>query len=162
MWKIIHEVFKLPNDSVSLPDILQLYNVKEVAAIQDYPLNTPVESVDYDYYCEPMALFCDSSYTIKRSTFSTCFNEFTNSSPLHETFNLFSTDYETKKVVQMTPCADLEKFPSCTEYCNWHKTNIDGMQHERYKQFISIMRFALPQSKILIPGFQNEESLAGT
>ena len=74
----------------------------------------------------------------------------------------FSTEeddyYETylgyNEYQNMHPCRDLEHYPSCTEYCIWHKNLFESIDR---KEFLTIMRYGSPQRKIILDAVETHE-----
>ena len=71
----LNDIFKLPGNNVSLPDLVQLYNMKEFADFKDlHPIDslfTPISYTepticdDWDFWCTPSAGERYSSYLSK-------------------------------------------------------------------------------------------------
>ena len=168
----MHEVFTMPDDTVSLPDIVQMYNIKNVGAIGFDDVNdslrkrspiTPAKYIEIetsDYDCPIWALSC-SPTTQRTSSFRACFEDVINATYPKKEINAFSTNFYSKKPTAPSPCLNLERFPTCLEYCNWHDNYFQKMTYMERRQFIAMMGLASPQRKIYNKGSPEESSIAG-
>ena len=59
-----------------------------------------------------------------------------------------------KKLSQILPCNNQENFPECKDYCKWHENKFNNLNLE---EFLTTMRYALPQRKIQLDTFLNNE-----
>ena len=82
-----------------------------------------------------------------QDSFITCFTEVADSISYdnkEEKRNFFESLKSQKNIT--LPCMNLEHYPDCIEYCNWHQTVFKDMKKE---ELLTIMKYALPQRKIV-------------
>ena len=146
----IHDTFTPPNDTVSWPDIAVMYNLKDFRVLMESEsiLSTPAN------YKEPEL---ESKTRERYSTFQSCFETVENEND-HKHEHIFKKEYRNKRHIQLSPCIDLEKFPSCKEYCTWHK---DYFRTVHNAHFIQAMSYANYQRKIIKDSITQEKDIAG-
>lgn len=170
--KAMHNVTTMPGEIVSLPDIVQMYNIKNIGAIGFDDVNdglrkrspiTPAKYIEKANECDDyFDIFCDGTPTIERtSTFKACFEDVINTTYPKKEINAFSTDFYSKKPTAPSPCLNLDRFPTCLEYCNWHENYFYKMTSMERTQFIAMMGLASPQRKVFNKGSPEESSIAG-
>ena len=147
----IHDTFTPPNDTVSWPDIAVMYNLKDFRVLMESEsiLSTPAK------YKEPEL---ESKARERYSTFQSCFETVENE--IDETFSehTFKKKYRIRRPIQLSPCSDLDKFPSCKEYCTWHK---DYFSNVHNVHFIQAMSYAGYQRKVVKDSIPHEKEIAG-
>ena len=147
----IHDTFTPPNDTVSWPDIAVMYNLKDFRVLMESEsiLSTPAK------YKEPIL---ESETRERYSSFQSCFETVENE--IDETFSehTFKKEYRIRRHIQLSPCSDLEKFPSCKEYCTWHKDYFKTVHNDH---FIQAMSYANYQRKVIKASMSQEKDIAG-
>ena len=159
----IHDTFTPPNDNVSWPDIAVMYNLKDFRVLMESEsiLATPAKYKELEP-CRNLSCSVGRNETGKRySSFQRCFDNLENEEDKwhhehHE--HTFKKEYISKKYVQPSPCSDLEKFPSCKEYCTWHKDYFKTVHNDH---FIQAMSYASYQRKIIKDSTSQEKDIAG-
>ena len=73
---------------------------------------------------------------------------FSNTEDYYEIY-LGSNEYHS-----IHPCKDLEHFPSCTQYCSWHKRFFESIDR---KEFLTVMKYGSPQRKIILDAVETYE-----
>ena len=151
----LHDIFTMPNETVSLPDIAFMYTIMDHRSLNKLgeDMYTPSKLIEED--CEIYDIFCDQ--ILKRvSAFQNCFKTFNNEDRddgfYHHT--LINSIHNHK----VLPCLSLTDNSECTEYCNWHRSFFEKWS---MKEFITMMTFALPQRKLSKLVFASEQNLAG-
>ena len=142
----LHELFTISGHNVSLPDISYLYS------IIDFRELTQNHSTKF-------ALGHSSRINVKES-FKFCFEKVADQIPNMGKNSFYDQIMKTEDFIHaIYPCLEEENYPECKEYCNWHK---DFFGKWSRNNFLSVMRYALPQRKLnLEPIIPNEKELAG-
>ena len=146
-----HKLFTIPGQNVSLIDIAYIYSLIDFNQLSK---NTRFSKNDKDEIWGPPP----SLVSIKNS-FLSCFKDVTNNDhgEIKNDFDFYEY-LAFKKYSGTSPCTKLEIQSQCTEYCNWHKRLFNALQKE---EFLTIMRYALPQRKIILdPILPYEQKLA--
>ena len=130
-WEIIkpliNDIFKIPKQNISLPDIAILYTAIDFRVI------------DTEGHLE------DSPQL--NNSLKACFKDVqANSFGIKETVEMYFTETigNSAKYMEPSPCLNLTKFHKCNHYCDWHKNFFDVTPK---KEFLTIMQYALPQKK---------------
>ena len=154
----IHDTFKPVNENVSWPDIALMYNLKNFRVLNETgnELNTPARYLEPEP-CDYMDLFCSPGASKRYSIFQSCFKEVSNNYQFDEV-STFRKEDKIEKAIQSFPCQNLEKFPSCSEYCVWHKNFFETIGQGK---FIQAMSYASPQRKLYKESMPNEKKTAG-
>ena len=138
---VLHDMFTLPNERVSLPDIAFMYSLMDYKLLNKmgYDMYTPTKYIQEE--CGDFDLFCNPKLQ-QVSSFKECFDKSTK-----EETSIAEQSYY-RKVIQdyrILPCLDLKSYSECSEYCNWHK---DFFGKWSMADFMTIMSFAQPQRKL--------------
>ena len=160
----LNDVFRLPGNNVSLPDLALLYNMKDFADFKELhqvdALSTPISYTE-PITCEWWDWSCIPSAGERYSSYEDCFEEVRNKTD-HENgldkFKFKGAEVKSKISFQYSPCLQLNEYPSCSEYCSWHKEFIQNISKE---EFLLIMSYANPQRKITRDSILLEKKLAG-
>lgn len=158
----LNDIFRLNENNVRLPDIALLYNVKKFAEFKELhlmdKLTTPI-SYTKSTTCDFMDLWCIPSAGERYSSYQDCFDEVWSKTDENEADKFkFNREVKSKKVFQYFPCLQLDEYPSCDEYCSWHKDFIQNISKEK---FLLIMSYANSQRKIASDSISLEKKLAG-
>ena len=135
--KDLDEIFKLPNEEVSLMNIVQLYST----------LNSDVLSKEY---YEKFRGEMDNLALIESiPEFVSCFDavyetkeSFVASIGLYDDTILRAID----QVEVTLPCEKEHFVSKCEKYCNWHGNFFNGGHEEK---FLTLMKYSIPQPKTL-------------
>ena len=155
----IHDAFTSPDDNVSWPDIAVMYNLKDFRVLNESEsiLITPAKYTEPEV-CDDWDFFCIPGFAERYSSFQSCFENVM--AKIDKSFDgqIFKKEYRTKKIVQHSPCSDLEQFPTCMEYCTWHE-NYFRTSHKAH--FIQAMSYAGYQRKVFKDSMPHEKEIAG-
>ena len=149
----IHQLFAIPGQNVSLIDIAYLYSIMDFRELSENS-TFPWSNLNTGSIRTP-----PSSLISMNESFVNCFKGIANNEST-EKLNDFSFDepLRIKLYPEKSPCSKIEFYPQCIEYCKWHKTLFNGWKKE---EFLTIMRYALPQRKIILnPILPHEQNLA--
>ena len=151
----LHQLFTIPGQNVSLPDIAYMYSIMDHKELSK---NSTFENIGNNYgdalFYEPP----ESLINLKES-FVTCFKTVgNNTSDDTQLDNNFDEILTTELYTDKSPCSELEKYSQCKEYCNWHKNVFNQRSRE---EFLTMMRYSMPQRKIsLDPILLYEKNIA--
>ena len=154
----------LGNGNVSWPDIAMAYNLKDFRVLLEYgsELNSPAKYIEAEPCDDYWDLFSDCSPPgdpERYSSFQICFNEVLNQTNYQDEEEFkFKKEDRVKKSIQLSPCYQIEKFPSCAEYCDWHKNFFETIGKE---EFLLAMSYASPQRKTYRDTTSMEKNMAG-
>ena len=141
--KQIRQLFTLPKQNLSLPLITFLYSVKDFKA-HTFLLND-------EFFDDEKDLGIGQSL---RTCFEYVLLDVINTNEvksfLTETINL-------AKYLQPSPCLNMTKYPQCSRYCNWHSKYFKEWPKD---EFITLMKYALPQRKLSLTSTLPEIELA--
>ena len=142
--KNLHEALTIPGQEISLPDIAYIYSLMDFRELSE----TRSTKLARDHF---------SRINLEK-TFLNCFNYLANSG-VHEKKNSYYDQFlQSQKKPNYLPCEEIEKYPLCVVYCKWHKSFFSGWSKEK---FLTVMRYALPQRKIILePKLPDEKQLA--
>ena len=151
---VLHDIFTMPNERVSLPDIAFMYSLMDFKSLNKMgsDMYTPPKHIQEE--CGDFDLFCNSEFK-RVSSFKECFDKFTNdkTSKTEESYY-----HKVIKDYRILPCLDMKSYPECSEYCNWHKEFFDKWFME---DFMTVMSFAQPQRKLTKTVTPTQNKLAG-
>ena len=145
MIQDLRQLFTLPSQTVSLQEIALMYSIMDFRELRENSWgqspNAPPPLLDL------------------KTTFADCF--------AHSASNLFnplemkqqSKSFDHVHInIKTSPCREIDQYPKCLDYCKWHK---DYFSKSKFEDFLTIMRYALPQRKIeLEPFLPNEKEMA--
>ena len=120
---LVHDLFTLPKQSLSLPDITDLYSKN------NYRLIEP--NMNYGGLHQYLSDCLTDVYT-------------NNSIIMKENVDIGTARYSIE-YLQSSPCLDLKKFSRCSKYCIWHQHFFEDIPKS---EFLISMTYALPQRKI--------------
>ena len=132
----LHQLFTLPNQNLSLPHIANIYAANHFKAYKDHP------------YLEDQ---------IVQESLRSCILEMSSGSEtkpdlfLGKQFEIFT------KYLEPSPCYNVSSYPQCKAYCNWHYKYFKEWPKD---DFITLMKFALPQRKLTLASTKAEGELA--
>ena len=153
----IHKLFTIPGQNVSIPDIAYWYSLIDFRQIIYINKATNPKTMDEH---EKMTFFKTSPNIKIQKSFKACLNNFkSNTSNISEKKAfIFDKNMYAVDNLQISPCMNLNQYPQCAEYCNWHKTYFDKSNME---DFSTIMNYAFLQRKVLLDSITpNEKNLA--
>ena len=138
--KEFDHLFTLPKQNISLPHIALIY------AANDFQT----------YSMEAYENFEDKKFG---QSLESCINDVLSSDAFSTTK---SKDFLDEKIdhpeyLKPSPCFDTNQFPNCIDYCNWHHSYFEKGSKE-YN--IMLMKYALPERKIISPFRHSEKELA--
>ena len=140
----LHQIFTIPGQNLSLPDIAYMYSTMDYLSLYDPIINDPLVNLKNSFFeCIKKALYegYDSSKELEAFKDKVIFQNF---SP--------------KADNTLLPCLNLKQFKECVEYCGWHNHIIKEWKKD---EFLSFMRYALPQRKLSLDPTPYEQQLAG-
>ena len=147
----MHQLFTISGhdyNNISLPDISYLYSIIDFRELTQN-------------YSTKFALGHSSRINVKQS-FKFCFEKVADQIPNMGKNSYYDEIMKTEDFMYTTYPCSLEKeenFSECREYCKWHK---DFFEKWSRNNFLTVMRYALPQRKLnLEPIERNEKELAG-
>ena len=132
--KKLHNLFTLPDQSLSLPHLTFMYSSNDFRVL----LKNSIESYD------------DILYQFQNNNFSILLEECIRN-VASEKFNedlkvtIDGEELDPFKYLEASPCLNISLFPQCNSYCNWHKVFFNKFPKN---EFITIMKYALPQRKL--------------
>ena len=145
MFGLMKEIFKLPKIQTSyLPEITYLYSSMDFLQLTENSShwNTPNPLLDI------------------QESFVTCFKFVATSKQLYHTETDIFYDNQIKmeeSFIDTSPCKDDEIPSECKNYCQWHQNVIEQMEKD---DFLQIMKYGLPQRKLLLDESEKEFKLA--
>ena len=162
--KEILQLFILPNQNLSLPNIANLYTTNDFRG-----LNAKLELLKKkkkDAVSEYLQYPDGYEYFEENNKFSqsleSCFQEvILDTSEVYKPIfptNVEGDDHSTFSYMKPSPCLNIQQYTNCSEYCNWHKQVFKEWQKD---EFIALMKYAIPQRKVHIgPGRLQEMNMA--
>ena len=144
---LLHALFTLPEQRASLPDIAYLYSMTDFKVMNKKILDQKIEErygsrTNLPELYSPSILKCiqDMAEMIEKETERTYFEE--------------TVEVE-KSSVSPAPCKEPNNtFPSCQEYCNWHKKFFKIISKA---EFLTMMKYALPQRRQKLDHYGSED-----
>ena len=131
VMELVNDVFTLPEQNLSLPDIALIYTANDFRVINKN-----------NHF--------DGSKQLNKSL-RDCLQDFhTHTIDSKKTQNLeigsikYVIDYSNKDM-EPSPCLNLKKFPKCSYYCTLHE---HFFEKTPLREFTTLMRYAMPQRKI--------------
>ena len=134
-------MFSIPGQNLSLPDISYLYSLMDFRQFLQNKSGTP--SFQLSSQVNGNISFQSCLYSVARKMHSSMDN-------YYDQFYLNS-----KKLSQILPCGTQENFPQCKDYCKWHENTFN--KNLNLEEFLTTMRYSLPQRKILFNTFLDKE-----
>ena len=125
---IVNDLFTLPKQDITLPDIALAYTAMDFRI-----LDTESHFKDSQELNNSLKACIED---VRSRSFD---NEATS-----EMF-LYTRLENSTKYMEPSPCSNLTKFPKCNNYCTWHKNFFENIPRD---EFLTIMNYALPQRKI--------------
>ena len=116
----LQKLFTLSGQDLSLPKITHMYSLKDFNVL---------------------LLENDNSYQ-----FLKCLRNISNEISITNE-NDFLDQVNIQKFMNKSPCLELNRYPECSTYCKWHN---DLFTSQGMTEFLTVMRYALPQRKILL------------
>ena len=156
----LFDVFTLPGQNVSIPDIASMFNVKDFRQLHQTLYSPAKYSESEPCECEMYKLLCDcpTVQTIRESAFQLCIESFINKTDdVAENVRFFNKGASKKKETNFSPCQYLDVYPDCHDYCKWHSEFITKMDR---KYFQHMMASSQPQRKLKLFS-PIEEKIAG-
>ena len=124
-----NDLFMLPEQNLSLPDIALLYTANDFRVIDTN-----------DHY--------ENSHQLNHSLRDCLEHIRTNSfdEVTHvEVFTHKELSNADAKYMKPSPCFNLTKFPKCNQYCRSHRHFFEKVKNS---EFLTIMKYAMPQRKL--------------
>ena len=104
-------------------------------------------AIDEDYDVEFSELMKSCIQEVKSNTFGN-----------HTTELFFKEKVNPWNYVEPSPCLDTTtSYKSCNNYCKWHNTYFKELNKD---EFITLMKFSMPQRKLSLSSTQAEQELA--
>ena len=140
----LHKLFTLPGHNVSLPDIAYLYSMIDFKELsKKYSANFAKGHLSRMNLALP---------------FRNCIDNVANQLINFEENSYYNQHLKAEEYLDIFPCLNQTKYPLCNGYCTWHK---ELFNHISKEEFLTIMKFALPQRSIVLsPNFPTELTLA--
>ena len=129
----VNEFFTFPGDDLSLPDMAHIFTAYDPRQVVLEAISDINESILNCFQMVSEELLPK----VKKSALK-------NIDILEDQ----STEYFS------SPCLETEKYPQCNVYCNWHKK---VLQRFTKKEFLTIMKYSLPQRKVIFGEMSKEE-----
>ena len=134
----LHRIFTLPKQHLSLPYIASLYSLNDFRALA-------IDKEDYDVEFSELMKSCIQE--VESNTFGN-----------HTTERFFKEEVNPWNYLEPSPCLEnTTKYKRCNDYCNWHKTYFKELNKN---DFITLMKFSMPQRKLSLGSTQAEQDLA--
>ena len=134
-----HQLYTVPehgDDSLSLPEIAYLYSLIDFKFLgQLAPSYAPVFGLH--------SLYLD------------CVDDIIDRMPDSSTNSYYDQGQNYQNQWHTLPCMNLDQYPKCVEYCNWHQRFFNNKEFK--KDFLTIMRYAQPYGKIMMNPIGNHE-----
>ena len=155
----LNELFTIPGMNISLPNIAYLFTVNHFQQLI-YEYSTSFSELDessekIEEIEAKDKLLIDYHSNIPPS-FKQCYQQ---------EFNNFKRGIDVKddqsviqKYMKKSPCHKIDKHNNCSAYCDWHNALIDTMLTK--EEFLTIMKYALPQKGIVMKTTKQEHQLA--
>ena len=154
-----HDFYTIDGDNVSLPEISHMFSAMHFKALpyEHNQMYTPAIYKEAEP-CDYMDLFCTPKEAERMSAFAECFVEISKMEKVEEIYafdgeSLYNDDNFELALV----CSNLESYPSCKTYCQWHEHFLKRYNKEH---FMTLMKYALPQRKMIAPTSTLEKELA--
>ena len=136
-----HNLFTLDGQEISIPDVGYIFSLTDFRELSEKHST----SFSYGHF---------SRMNLKK-TFTICFDDVANQKKSIEQDSYYETTLEhSLNFSALLPCLNLEKYSSCREYCKWH---IEYSKDIPKKEFLTIMKYAMPQRKIISNLFKSGE-----
>ena len=137
----LHQIFTIPGQHLSLPDIAYMYSTMDYLALYD-PINYPL--------------------VIMENSFNDCIKKAADEELDIDEFEYFKKkkifqNFNPKVEIPNLPCLNLSHYKECVEYCQWHKNIFKEWEKGEY---LAVMRYALPQRKLDLDPIPYEQQLA--
>ena len=147
----VQELFTMPGDNVSLPEITYLFSVMDFRVLSDKSSRLENISPSKNVPILPLQGNLNPSFV-------TCFATIANNRPKIKEQEYYDQELLDSHDRKTSPCKELDIYPLCIDYCNWHK---NLFKKWNYEDFLNIMRYSLPQRKsILNPIMPKEKQIA--
>ena len=130
---MLDEFFTIPGEKVSLPDIAYMFSAKDPRTIISESFNQ----------LDPDLKTCLQNIS----------NEYFMKYEDQLLENIEDLDDETIEYFK-SPCNEVHQYPQCEDYCTWHKELFTKLSK---REFLAIMKYALPQRKLLLDDTSLEE-----
>ena len=133
----LHELFKIEEKKLSLPDIGFMYSIENHNILQTY-INTNPDQWKHSskYWFPPM-------YPNINESFKDCFLHGSKDQQFEESID---GDFLSGKDIQLSPCLDIKQSTTCQDYCKWHS---DVIQNWKKSNFLALMKTILPPRKLV-------------
>lgn len=155
--KVINEKFTVPNQNLSLPEIAYLFTLNDLQSLLKDDLS--YGSSFHTRGLDPPALDKDNYLP---ASFLDCFAVTSNATGNQKKILQFGDDdlmTPIHKQIKLFPCSNLKQYPQCKEYCMWHG-KFASMKKESLQEFLTFMKYAIPQRKMQMQGNEYEKTLA--
>ena len=131
----LNKLFTMPGETMSLPDAAFLFSAIEPNQVLEESINS-LESIEH-------CLRDVSEEHIEEQKEAALMN---------------LEILQDNVIINFTsPCFEIEKYPQCSAYCSWHNTFLSQISR---KEFLTIMKYALPQRKFVLDHLTDEKNLA--
>ena len=175
----LNQLFTIPGEEVSLIDASYLYSLNDLSDFK-YSTTAKVNTMlSAEKLYSPFVKINFTHYGFNENLWS---NNTLNPPPVHATIKqeFYECAYLYKKMMNLkyqrgrdyydkvivaknrfenfsSPCKDLDKYQFCSVYCKWHAQFIKDWSKQ---DFLTLMKFATPQRKILLKASSPEIKLA--
>ena len=130
VMKLVNDLFTLPKQNLSLPNIALIYTLNNHKVI-DSSNHIEGNSQLSDYLKDCLRDVRNKS-TFKKE-------------PEYFGFGTRYSIHKDNQYSEPSPCQNLEKFSTCSKYCIWHKHFFGDIMKS---EFLTSMTYAMPQRKI--------------
>ena len=136
-----HNLFTLDGQEISIPDVGYIFSLTDFRELSEE------HSTSFSY-----GHFSRMNF---EETFTICFDEVADKETSIEQDSYYEKTLEhSLNLSALLPCLNLEKYSSCIEYCNWHMKYSESVSK---KEFLTIMKYAMPQRKIISNSLKSGE-----
>ena len=127
----LHQLFTLPEQNQSLPQMALMYTANDFRALNKYSSTDEL----FDDIEDNFSILFEECL---KSVESAKFDHGNEVSFVEEKIISF-------KYLEPSPCLNISQFPKCNDYCKWHNSFFKAWPKD---EFITLMKYALPQRKL--------------
>ena len=140
---LIKKTFSFQGQELTLPDIGYLYSIMDFKILSENTTSNPGTS--------------PQSLVNMKESFVSCFKLMTDENP-EVKIEYFDQELINNGYIGRSPCLEiLDHDHRCKDYCNWHQNVIEKWD---LKEFITVMKYSLPQRKIMMDPMVEELEMA--
>ena len=139
MMPIINDIFTIPKQNITLSDIALVYTAMDFRILSKKKVQMWTMGLEKGQFDDSPQLnnylkSCLEEVQSKTLEKQTTLEKYINK---HIGYNA--------KYMEPSPCFNLETFPTCKQYCTWHR---NFFQEIPKNEFLTIMKYSIPQRKI--------------